>query len=254
MPIPPDWHIIKIDERQHWRDDLRAKTTAICSAGLQAIVDHYHELAARRRQADPPVAVRSSAACEDAGAASFAGQFETYLWVRGVDQLVDAVRRCWASLFAPRALAYRLDAARNDPHLGYAMGIVVQEMVDAGAAGVAFTLNPKSGDRSKVVIEGNWGLGSSVVSGEITPDHFSVDKVTLSIETRRISRKTLKDVVDAATDSVIRIAGSPAQEAEPCLRDEELMELTRASHFVLIERPEVVNPAVLRFLETRARW
>lgn len=207
----------------------RAKTAAICHPGLQSIIDHYRELSARRRQLNPPVAVRSSAACEDAGAASFAGQFETYLWVRGEDQLLDAVRRCWASLFAPRALAYRMAATSQDPHLGYSMGIVVQEMVDAGAAGVAFTLNPNSGDRSKIIVEGNWGLGSSVVSGEVTPDHFTVDKVTLGIETRRVSRKALKDVVDRATDTVVRIAAPAAQAAAPCLSDDELLELTRVA-------------------------
>lgn len=207
----------------------RAKTTAISASGLQSIALHYRELSARRRQVDPPVAVRSSAACEDKSSASFAGQFETCLWVRGEAQLVDAVRSCWASLFSPRALAYRLAATRKDPHLGYAMGIVVQEMVDAGAAGVAFTLNPKSGDRSKVVIEGNWGLGSSVVSGEVTPDHFMVDKVTLGIDTRRVAHKALQDVVDEASNTVLRIAAPAAQAAAPCLGDDELLELTRVA-------------------------
>lgn len=207
----------------------RAQTIALCPTGLESIAEHYRELAARRRQVDPPVAIRSSAVCEDAGSASFAGQFDTYLWVRGLDALIDAVRRCWASLFTPRALSYRLAATNQDPHLGYAMGIVVQEMVDAAAAGVAFTLNPRSGDRSKIVIEGNWGLGSSVVSGEVTPDHFMMDKVTMQLEARRISRKEIMDVVDAATDRVLRMATPPARATESCLRDEELLELTQVA-------------------------
>ena len=122
-----------------------------------------------------PVAVRSSATAEDTAEASFAGQQDTYLWVRGATQVVEHVSRCWASLFTDRAVAYRARLGVGDDEI--AMGVVVQAMVPAEAAGVLLTLDPLTGDPSQVTIEAAYGLGTAVVEGEVTPDRFAVDKV-----------------------------------------------------------------------------
>src|SRR5579884_1355041 len=118
----------------------------------------------------PPVAVRSSALGEDSATATFAGQQETFLWVRGSDGVLTAVRDCWASLYSATAVSYRarLGSARDAP----AMGVVVQEMIDARASGVMFTCSPASGDPSVIAVNASWGLGESVVSGEVTPDEL----------------------------------------------------------------------------------
>ena len=135
---------------------------------------------------DVPVAVRSSGVAEDLAGASFAGQYETYLWVVGADAVLEHGRRCWTGLFGAQVLTYHPDGA-DAGDLG--MAVVVQQMVRPRAAGVMFTLDPVTGDRSKVVIESAWGLGEAVVSGEVTPDRFRVDKVTLDVIDRTISDK-----------------------------------------------------------------
>ena len=120
-----------------------------------------------------PVAVRSSATAEDLPGASFAGQQDTYLNVVGVDAVLDAVRRCWASLWTDRAVAYRADA--GIPHAGTQLAVVVQRMVDAQVAGVLFTADPISGRRTRSVLDAAPGLGDAVVSGAVDPDHWVVD-------------------------------------------------------------------------------
>ena len=125
-----------------------------------------------------PVAVRSSATAEDLPGASFAGQQDTYLNVVGVDAVLDAVRRCWASLWTDRAVAYRADA--GIPHAGTQLAVVVQRMVDAQAAGVLFTADPISGRRSRSVLDAAPGLGDAVVSGAVDPDHWVVDGRTIT--------------------------------------------------------------------------
>ncbi|QIZ35563.1 PEP/pyruvate-binding domain-containing protein [Saccharopolyspora sp. ASAGF58] len=133
---------------------------------------------------DAPVAVRSSATAEDLPHASFAGQQDTYLNVIGEAALLDAVRRCWSSLWTDRAVAYR--AANDIDHRAVRLAVVVQRMVDATAAGVLFTANPVTGRRTETVIDANTGLGESVVSGAVTPDHFAV-------ESGRITARRLGD-------------------------------------------------------------
>ena len=117
-----------------------------------------------------PVAVRSSATTEDAEDASFAGLQDTFLWVLGADQMVSKVRECWGSLYSVESMTYR--RKHSIPEDGVAMAVVVQRMVDAMCAGVMFTRSPLTGDKSVITIEGAWGLGSAVVSGEVTPDRW----------------------------------------------------------------------------------
>jgi len=172
---------------------------------------------------EPPVAVRSSAISEDAAEASFAGEHETFLWMQGEAAVARAVLRCWASLFTPQALAYfRRVGLRADET---AMGVVVQQMVPAEAAGVMMTLDPVTGDRSQITIEGSFGLGEAVVAGEVTPDRYGVDKVTLEIRSRTLSPKHAAYRFDPELGEV-RLVDVPAEEQElPCLSDEEVIEV-----------------------------
>ena len=123
---------------------------------------------------DVPVAVRSSALGEDSAEATFAGQQDTYLWVRGIDGVCDALIKCWASLHSTEVVAYRERFGVENP----AMGVTIQLMVDAAVSGVMFTCNPVSGDRSMIAVNASWGLGLAVVGGEVTPDDYLVSKIT----------------------------------------------------------------------------
>jgi len=186
--------------------------TAICAA--------FAELAARCG-GEVPVAVRSSATAEDLPDASFAGQHDTYLSVCGINALLQGVRRCWASLFNPRAIIYRAD--HGIAHRDVLMAVGVQKMVNAGVAGVAMTLDPGNGDRSKIVVDANWGVGELVVSGEITPDNYVVDKVMLTPVRCRIAEKRKMLVPDREARRLTRRIVPPAQRAVPCLTPDELV-------------------------------
>ena len=169
---------------------------------------------------DVPVAIRSSATAEDMPEASFAGQQDSYLWIRGADDVVRHVQRCWCSLFTDRAIAYRYTMGYL--HQPVAMSVGVQKMVDPVAAGVAFTLNPINGDRSQVAIDTSWGLGEAVVSGEVNPDNFLVDKVLRTVVSRKISDKHTEYVV---TDSgvVEKLDVPPERRNQPSLNDDDLV-------------------------------
>src|SRR5918994_1486391 len=156
----------------------------------QAIAEAYGELGD-----GVPVAVRSSATAEDLPGASFAGQQDTYLNVVGVESVLDAVQRCWASLWTDRAVSYR---ATNgiDPR-GVRLAAVVQRMVDASVAGVLFTANPVTGKRHQAVIDASSGLGEAVVSGAVNPDHFVANTATGEIVERRLGDKRVAIVAGA---------------------------------------------------------
>jgi pyruvate,water dikinase len=189
-----------------------------------AIRSCYAELCARCGSGDVPVAVRSSATCEDQPDASFAGEHDTYLWVRGGDAVADAVLRCWASLFTDRGIAYRLE--RGYGRASVAMSVGVQQMVRPRAAGVAFTLNPLDGDRSQIAIDASWGFGEAVVSGEVTPDNFLVDKVMGTVTRRTISAKiTEYRLTDG--DTVVAVPVEESRQSVPCLADDEILAVAR---------------------------
>ena len=184
----------------------------------QAIREAYREMSPNGQL---PVAVRSSATAEDLPDASFAGQQDTYLWVVGEDAVVNKVKACWASLFNARAISYR---AKN--HLGQIdvlMAVGVQKMVNASAAGVAMTLNPINGDRTKIIIDSAFGLGEPVVSGEITPDNFVVEKVLMQILGRRISEKDFELVADPAARRTVERVISPERRTMPSLTDAQVL-------------------------------
>jgi phosphohistidine swiveling domain-containing protein len=145
---------------------------------------------------DTPVAVRSSATVEDLPGLSAAGQHDTYLNIRGEAAVVDAVRRCWASLWSARAIGYR--AGRGIAPGDVSIAVVVQRLVPAEAAGVMFTIDPVSGDRDQVVVSANWGLGESVVAGDVTPDVAVVDRASGALVSYQLGGKEVMTVADGA--------------------------------------------------------
>jgi pyruvate,water dikinase len=177
---------------------------------------HYGQLCDEIGCADVPVATRSS------GAVSMPGQMETYLNVCGKKDLVKKVIQVWGSAFTTRAIAFRLE---NNMELDKApIGVAVLKMINARCAGVTLTVLPTTGDLNKVVVEGNWGLGESVVSGEITPDSYIVDKQSGETETT-INKKTKMVVFKT---SGIRITKVPTELQEKgCLEKQELDEIVR---------------------------
>jgi pyruvate,water dikinase len=173
------------------------------------------------------VAVRSSATAEDLPTASFAGQQDTYLWMTGTDRVIESVRKCWASLYTPRAISYRV---KNDfPHEKVLISVGVQKMVNSRAAGVMFTLNPTDGDISKVVIEGSWGLGETVVSGSVNPDKFVVDKVMGEVNERTISTKHIECVFDVEKGETVDADVNEGRQCACCLEDREIRELVKTA-------------------------
>jgi pyruvate, water dikinase len=203
--------------------DIRAmiEAQAVPVAIRRSIAEAYAELASE--DGHPPVAVRSSATAEDTASASFAGMNETFLNVRGEAAVVDAVRRCWASLFGARTIFYR--AKRGLDQAGMDIAVVVQRQLASTRAGVMFTVDPSSGREDRLVIEGSFGLGEAVVSGSVSPDRYVVAKESLRILAREVRRKEL--VVEGAPEgggTLVREA-RPEEAEAPTLDDDEVREL-----------------------------
>ena len=184
----------------------------------------YRELCQVSGTQDIPVAVRSSATSEDSPDASFAGEHDTYLWIRGEEAVIDAVRRCWASLFTDRATCYRVEMGYE--HKSVEMSVVIQKMVHPISAGVAFTLNPVNGDRSQVCIDSAWGFGESVVSGEVTPDNYLIDKVLMEIGQRKVSVKEMEFKL-SDHDSVERAELDEERAKSPSLTDAQIKAIVK---------------------------
>lgn len=199
---------------------VRIRSHHLPEAVEQAIRDAYAAMGD-----SAPVAVRSSATAEDLPDASFAGQQDTYLWVRGADDVVSKVRDCWASLFTTRAVAYR--EKNRIPHIDVLMSVGVQKMVNAKAAGVAMTLDPGTGDRTRIIIDASWGLGEMVVSGVVTPDNFTVEKVLEEIIDRKISDKHVELVGDPTLGEAVEREVDDARRKLPSLSDAEVLAVAR---------------------------
>ena len=189
------------------------------------IVEAYRKLSEKTGSKEVFVAVRSSATAEDLPGASFAGQQETFLNVKGEKQLLESVRKCWSSLFTPRAIFYRTQ--KGFRHEKVLISVAVQKMVNSRSSGVMFTLHPVTGDRSKIVIESVWGLGEAIVSGAVTPDHFEVDKNSMKIVAKNIVKKTVEYVRDPKTGKTIHAEVPPERQEAPSLTDEEVIELAK---------------------------
>ena len=190
----------------------------------------YKELNKRSSLKATFVAVRSSATAEDLPDASFAGQQETFLNVKGPDELLDKVVKCWSSLFTPRAIFYRNE--KGFAHEKVFISVGVQKMVNSRAAGVMFTINPVTGKTDEIVIEGNYGLGETVVSGAVNPDDFVVDKATLKIQERRIARKTIQYIRDPETGKTVHLDVPPEKQKETCVSDEEIIHLAKLANLI----------------------
>jgi pyruvate, water dikinase len=207
----------------------------------------YRDLSARYSVEDADVAVRSSATAEDLPGASFAGQQDTYLNIRGEEALLDAVRRCFASLFTARAIGYREDMGFD--HLDVALSVGVQKMVrsDLASSGVLFTLDPESGHRGVALITSSWGLGEAIVQGQVVPDQFYVHKPTLREGHRSLVWKTVgskeRRMVYAATGSVEMQPVPDELRAQASLSDEEVLQLARwalqiEDHYARVRRSD----------------
>lgn len=189
-----------------------------------AIASAYRALAQEAGEAAPRVAVRSSATAEDSAEASFAGQQETFLNVHGEDQVLRYVQRCWSSLYTPRAIFYRHD--QGIPPEAALIAVGVQRLIPARSAGVVFTLDPVTGDRSRIVLESVWGLGEALVGGRVRPDHFVVDRDEFTMLKRTITDKPY-EIVPAETDGGLTIEQEvPSERASsPSLDDEQVVAL-----------------------------
>lgn len=186
------------------------------------IREYYNQLCQRVGEDDTDVAIRSSATAEDLPEASFAGQQDTFLHVSGDDEVIEYIRKCWASLFEARAIFYREE---NDfEHSKVYIAVVVQKMANADKAGVMFTVNPSTGEEI-ALIEGSWGLGESVVSGDVTPDNYQVDKKDNEIINVTISDKKVMYTNDENGTSV-KVDVPEEKRKERVLSDDELIELT----------------------------
>ncbi len=187
------------------------------------ILEAYRELSDRSQEPDVSVAVRSSATAEDMPDASFAGQQDTYLNVSGEEELLENIQKCWASLFTDRAIFYR---EKNDyAHDQVLISVPVQKMVNAEKAGVMFTSHPSTGDKEKVVIEANWGLGETVVSGSVTPDTYVVNKETQEIMDVTIGSKEATITRDPETGETIEEQTPSEKREAQVINEEEAAEL-----------------------------
>ena len=195
-----------------------------------AIKSAYKELGKRVNLKEVFVAVRSSATAEDLPDASFAGQQETYLNVKSTEDLIDKVVKCWSSLFTPRAIFYRNE--KGFAHEKVFISVGVQKMVNSRTAGVMFTINPVTGNNDEIVIEGNYGLGESVVSGAVNPDDFVVDKKSMKITSRRVARKTVQYIRDPKTGNTIHLDVPEDKQKVTCLEDEEIMRLAELAKLI----------------------
>ena len=188
-------------------------------SSLAGEISHYYHEMCERRGEEVTVSVRSS------GPKSRPGMFDTYLNVKGEEEIIERVKKVWASAFTPRAIAFRVN--KDIPILGDELGVGVVSMVAARAAGIAFTADPNTGDERKVIVEANWGLGESVVSGHVTPDRWILDKGTLEIKERYLGKKeyfvTLKEM------GVEEVETPPQKREDYCLSEEEIREVGRLS-------------------------
>jgi pyruvate, water dikinase len=194
-------------------EELTGARSAVSGAGSEP---------APTAERDTAVAVRSSATAEDTASASFAGMNETFLNVRGADAVLDAVKRCWASLFGARTIYYR--GRRGFSQADMDIAVIVQRQIRSTRSGVMFTIDPAAGDRDRLVIEGSFGLGEAVVSGSVSPDRYVVRKEDLAIATRSVRPKEI--AIDPAPEGGTRTRTLDAREAmRPVLSDAEVVQL-----------------------------
>ncbi|MDD7932364.1 PEP/pyruvate-binding domain-containing protein [Actinomycetospora straminea] len=182
------------------------------------LTEAYEELCLRAVDVNVPVAVRSSATGEDAADASFAGIFDTYLGVSGIERVLDAVRNCWGSLFTGRALAYRLRRGISHHAMPIAVGVI--ELIHARASGVAFSVHPVTGKADRIVVETSWGWGEAIVQGLVDPDHVEIGKADGRVLKYDVAHKRIVSAFDFAVGAVTEI-DMPAKLADRRVLDDE---------------------------------
>jgi pyruvate,water dikinase len=182
------------------------------------ITRFYTELCERTETENVEVAVRSS------GAISMPGQFESYLFVSGIDDVTRKVIDCWASSFTARAMVSRMEKGMKIEESP--IGVAVLKMVNSSCSGIMFTINPITEDRSKTVIEANWGLGESVALGTTTPDWFKVNRITLEIEEKKLGDKTKEVVFDRKKGGTKEVDVPQERREAFCVSDEEIKRVT----------------------------
>jgi phosphohistidine swiveling domain-containing protein len=204
--------------------------SSVLDAGVPAGIAEAVRSAYQQLGENVPVAVRSSATAEDLAFASFAGQQDTFLNVVGGDAVLDAVSRCWASLWTDRAVTYR--TVNGMDHASVTLAVVVQEMVDSATAGVMFTANPVTGNRHQTVIDASPGLGEAVVSGAVNPDQYVIDLRRRAIVKRSLGDRQveIRALPGGGTERVERSAGSlrdqqAGSEPQPCLSETQVLKL-----------------------------
>jgi len=257
IPVPPGFAITAEAYKLHIEEnklapkiyDLLSKVDVLDSASLEStsskirkliesaelpdllkseITRAYKELGEKLGRKNPMVAVRSSATAEDLPSASFAGQQDTFLFVEGEDVLLKYVKKCFSSLYTPRAIAYRKAKGFEDSRVYLSVG--VQKMVNSKAAGVIFTLDPATGNRDVILIEGTFGVGETIVQGRVRPDQFVVDKKNLTIMKETISEKSRMSVKSPAEGGGGFIKEIPVPEnmrESPCITRDQVIMLAR---------------------------
>jgi pyruvate,water dikinase len=223
------------------------------------ILNAYHQLCAQVGKKNVSVAVRSSATAEDLPGASFAGQQDTFLNVTQKN-LLSSIKKCWSSLFTPRSIVYRKEKGFSLDQV--LISVAVQELIFSKASGVMFTLEPVSGNRDKVVINASWGLGEAIVSGQVNPDEYVVEKETYRILEKQVVKKN-RQIVSDAKGGTKWMPVSRGMKEKPVLSDEEITRLAqygvqienhyglpqdiewaadeRGRFFILQARPETVH-------------
>ncbi|WP_028895334.1 PEP/pyruvate-binding domain-containing protein [Syntrophorhabdus aromaticivorans] len=195
------------------------ESTPVPESMKKEISAYYHALCDKVGRKNLAVAVRSS------GVVSMPGQMDTYLNVVGEEAVTEHIKRVWSSSYTVRAMTCRIE--QEMPVEWAPIGVAVMMLVDAKSAGVVLTVLPTTGDMTKVVIEGNWGLGESVVGGEITPDSFVVDKENLTVLDRKVSTK--QGMVGRETSGTTYVKVPKELQGESCLDDEEIREITKTA-------------------------
>jgi phosphoenolpyruvate synthase/pyruvate phosphate dikinase len=206
-----------------YREYRRGQTRELTPELRAAIVGAYTALCGLYGT-EVPVAVRSSATVEDSAEASWAGQFQTFLGVSGTEEVLAKVEECWAAALDPHVGAYRAGHQAGDDDGGVA--VIVQELVDARAAGVIFTQHPETGDRSLVVIESSHGLGEAVVGGDVVPDLVEINKITRQQHRSRLGSKHTEYRLAGGGRGVQARPVDPARQQAWSVSEPELMALT----------------------------
>lgn len=257
MPVPPGFAITADAYKYHLNENkLQGAISKIlsemdvadtdslegASAKVRALIDNaplpkplqsevisaYRALGEKLNARDPVVAVRSSATAEDLPGASFAGQQDTFLFVSGESALLKYVAKCFSSLYTPRAIVYRREKGFEDSKVY--LSVAVQKMISSKSAGVMFTLDPTTGNRDVIAIEGTWGVGETIVQGRVRPDQWVIDKKSLKITEKTISKKekmAIRAPADKGEGFLKEIEIPESISGSPCISDAQVLTLAK---------------------------